>query len=65
MAQAKKSYLFNIPDDIGESHDLSTQHPDIVRHLSKELGTYLRKVNAQRPTVQATGKPCPWPDEIE
>ena len=40
-------------------------HPDIVKRLSKELGTYLRKVDAQRPTVKATGKPCLWPDEIE
>lgn len=37
----------------------------IVKRLSKELGTYLRKVDAQRPTVKATGKPCLWPDEIE
>lgn len=49
-----KKELFNIPDDIGESNDLSAQHPDIVKRLSKELGTYLRKVDAQRPTVKAT-----------
>ena len=42
-----KKELFNIPDDIGESNDLSAQHPDIVKRLSKELGTYLRKVDAQ------------------
>lgn len=60
-----KKELFNIPDDIGESNDLSAQHPDIVKRLSKELGTYLRKVDAQRPIVKATGKPCLWPDEIE
>lgn len=60
-----KKELFNIPDDIGESNDLSAQHPDIVKRLSKELGTYLRKVDAQRPTVKATGKPCLWPDEVE
>ncbi|WP_294628627.1 sulfatase [uncultured Bacteroides sp.] len=58
-----KKELFNIADDIGESKDLSTQHPDIVRKLSKELGSYLRKTDAQRPVVKATGKPCPWPDE--
>ncbi len=60
-----KKELFNIPDDIGESNDLSAQHPDIVKKLSKELGNFLRKVDAQRPTFKATGKPCPWPDEIK
>lgn len=58
-----KKELFNIPNDIGESNDLSAQHPDIVKRLSKELGNYLRKVDAQRPTFKATGQPCPWPDE--
>lgn len=60
-----KKELFNIPNDIGEQNDLSSQHPDIVKRLSKELGNYLRKVDAQRPIVKATGKPCPWPDEAE
>ena len=60
-----KKELFNIPDDINESNDLSTQYPDIVKKLSKELGNYLRKVDAQRPTIKATGKPCLWPDEIK
>ena len=60
-----KKELFNIPDDIGESNNLSAQHPDIVKKLSKELGNFLRKVDAQRPTFKATGKPCPWPDEIK
>lgn len=58
-----KKELFNIPNDIGESNDLSAQHPDIVKRLSKELGNYLRKVDAQRPTFKAIGQPCPWPDE--
>ena len=51
MVQVKKNYSIS-PDDIGESNDLSAQHPDIVKRLSKELGTYLRKVDAQRPTVK-------------
>ena len=60
-----KKELFNIPNDIGESNDLSTQHPDIVKKLSKKLGNYLKKVDGQRPTVKATGEPCPWPDEVK
>lgn len=56
--------LYNIPDDIGETHDLAEEYPDIVRKLSSRLGKYLRKVDAQRPMFKATGQPCPWPDEI-
>ena len=59
-----KKELFNIPEDIGEKHDVAAEQPDIVRRLSKELGQYLRKVDAQRPTFKSTGKPCPWPDEV-
>ncbi len=54
--------LFNIADDIGERHDISSLHPDIVADLSRRLGDYLRSVDAQRPTINATGLPCPWPD---
>ena len=42
----------------------NTRHPEIVKRLSKELGDHLRKVDAQRPSFKATGKACPWPDEI-
>jgi arylsulfatase A-like enzyme len=56
--------LFNIKNDIGEKVNMNKQRPDLVKLLSKELGTYLRKVRAQRPTFKKTGKPCPWPDEI-
>ena len=59
-----KKELFNISEDISEQHDLAAKHPDIVKGLSKELGSYLRKVDAQRPSFKATGKPCPWPDEV-
>lgn len=59
-----KKELFNISDDIGEKNDLSARHPEIVKRLSKELGNHLRKVDAQRPSFKATGKACPWPDEV-
>ncbi|MEG0889726.1 MAG: sulfatase-like hydrolase/transferase, partial [Bacteroides sp.] len=61
--QTGKKELFNIPEDIGEKNDQSQQHPDIVKRLSKQLGSYLRRVGGQRPSFKATGKPCPWPDE--
>ena len=59
-----KKELFNIPNDIGEKDNQAARHPDIVKRLSKELGEYLRKVNAQRPSFKNTHQPCPWPDEI-
>lgn len=56
--------LFNIREDIGEKRNLASDHPGLVKRLSKELGKYLRKVGGQRPSFKITGKPCPWPDEV-
>lgn len=60
-----KKELFNIKEDIGEAYNRKGQHLKLVKKLSKELGNYLRKVGAQRPAYKATGKPVPWPDEVE
>lgn len=59
-----KKELFNITNDIGETKDLSASKPKLAKKLSIELGRYLRKVRAQRPSFKATSKVCPWPDEI-
>lgn len=56
--------LFNIADDIGETVNLAAERPAITRRLSRKLGRYLRRVDAQRPSLVRTGAPCPWPDEI-
>jgi arylsulfatase A-like enzyme len=56
--------LYNIPNDIGETKNLASEYPDVVKDLSKRLGKYLRETGAQRPSFKATGQPCPWPDEI-
>lgn len=56
--------LYNIRLDIGEEHDLAAQHPRRVRRLSRQLGRRLRAMQAQRPTLRASGQPCPWPDEV-
>lgn len=56
--------LFNIRTDIGERHDLSAERPALTKELSRRLGRYLRRVEAQRPLFKATGQPCPWPDRI-
>lgn len=56
--------LYDISEDIGETEDLSREHPEIVKRLSRELGRYLRRSGAQRPSFVQTGMPCPWPDEL-
>ena len=38
--------------------------PEIVKQLSKEISDYLRARNAQRPSIKATGKVIPYPDEL-
>lgn len=58
-----KHELFNITADIGEMHDMAAQNPELVSVLSQKLGDYLRSVDAQRPTLRATGQLAPWPDE--
>lgn len=59
-----KKELYDVRADIGETTDLSAQCPDKVKELSEELGKFLRESGGQRPSLVATGKPCPWPDEI-
>ena len=55
--------LYNIPQDIGENNNLVHANPSKVKELSSILGKKLRQMNAQRPVVTATSKPCAWPDE--
>lgn len=54
--------LYNIPNDLGETHNVAAEYPEIVGALSKRLGELLRERGAMRPTVKSTGQPCPWPD---
>lgn len=58
-----KKELFNIRKDIGELNNLAEAEPKKVKSLSKALGEYLRSVDAQRPTLKATGELAVWPDE--
>lgn len=54
--------LYNVREDIGESHDLAEELPDVKAQLASRLTQYLRSVDAQRPTFKADGTTCPWPD---
>ena len=55
--------LFNINKDIGEFKNLVSSERDKLKELSKELGNYLRKVNAQMPVQTSTNTLVPWPDD--
>lgn len=56
--------LYNIRDDIGEQTELSAQIPEKVRELAEKLTIHLKETQADRPTVQATGQPVPFPSEL-
>ncbi|MDD4141269.1 MAG: sulfatase [Bacteroidales bacterium] len=62
--ESGRKELFNISEDIGETMDMSEDNPSTVKKMSKRLGTYLRKVGAQRPVFKENHKPRPWPDEL-
>lgn len=42
--------LYNLKEDIGETHNLVETHPDIVRSLHTELSEWRKRVDAQMPT---------------
>ena len=56
--------LYNLADDISESHDLAASEPDKVAALAKMLGGRLREWDANMPVVRSTGRMVPWPDEL-
>ena len=55
--------LFNINNDIGEHNNLAVENPLNTQALANELSAYLRKVNAQLPTLTETNELAPYPDE--
>lgn len=57
--------LYNIADDISETNNLADIMPEKVNELSADLADFLRRANAQRPSLISTGQPCPWPDTRE
>ena len=56
--------LYNLKEDLGERHNLASDHPEKVKVLATELSDALRDWNAPMPIVRATGKPVPMPDEL-
>jgi arylsulfatase A-like enzyme len=59
-----KIELYNLKDDIGESHDLASVKPQKMKELALLLTRRLKKWNAQMPVFKSTGQPAPWPDTL-
>lgn len=49
-------HLFNLEDDLSESHDLSSEYPQKKLRLWKRLRDYLAKVDAQMPSLDPQHK---------
>lgn len=63
--QSQNKELYNIDEDMSETKNLVDVYPHIVKKLSKELGKELRRMKAQRPLLQSTHTPVPWPDHTK
>lgn len=48
--------LFDLSEDLGESNNLATKHPEIVQRLIDALSQYLTDVDAQFPSDKRTGE---------
>lgn len=57
--------LYNLRDDIGEHSNVAAGNRELTRSMASELSDRLRRWNAPMPTVRATGKPVPMPDETD
>jgi len=55
--------LFNLKDDIGELNNLAEAQSEKVKELAMDLGNYLNKVEAQRPSLKGTGEFVLFPNE--
>jgi arylsulfatase A-like enzyme len=61
---ASRSYeLFNVEEDLGETRDLSSDQPHLVRDLGEHLRSYLLSVEAQMPVERSSGQAVPLPGE--
>lgn len=56
--------LYNIAEDISERNDLSASNPEKLTELATALSNKLRGWDALMPTIRATGKSVPMPDEV-
>ncbi|NOZ40506.1 MAG: sulfatase [Planctomycetes bacterium] len=55
--------LYNLAEDLSEKNNQAQERPTLTNELANVLGDYLRDVQAQMPSIKATGKQVPWPGE--
>lgn len=58
--------LYNLKEDISERNNLAKnkKYAKKFKEMAKAMSDKLREYNASMPTVRATGKPLPYPDEL-
>ena len=56
--------LYNLREDIGETHDLAAENPQKCAELATILSDKLREWGSPMPFNPAKGKPVPFPDEL-
>ena len=56
--------LYNLREDVGETHDLAAEKPQKCAELATILSDKLREWGSPMPFNPATGKPVPFPDEL-
>ena len=52
IIETGENELYNLKNDIGETKDVASQNPKLVKKLSSELEKWKKKMNAQMPTFR-------------
>lgn len=56
--------LYNLAEDISESHDVTEGNPDRVLALARRLGQWCRRYDVQMSIDSSSGDPVPYPDVV-
>lgn len=57
--------LYKITEDPGEENNLAATMPELLQQMAEELTDSLKAMDAQRPSVTATGEVVPWPADAQ
>ena len=57
--------LYNLKEDLQESNDVSSEHPQIVKELASELSRKFREWKTPMPRFKDTLEEIPLPDSID
>lgn len=64
--ETQTAALYNLKEDVSEQHNLAGEpsHHKTVTRLASMLTRHLKDTQATMPTIKATGKPVPYPNEV-